>query len=97
MVSRVQLDYIDQNAKVRQEHIDHTCAILECVAGLDTHAPANLFTGPAPWNPTAPHLGKDLTEGQAWEMVYRAFDVLVPLAEKLNVRLAVEGGWTSGI
>jgi len=87
----IQLDYIDLNTEVRQERIDQTCAILECIADLDTQAPANLFTGPAPWNPTAPRLGKDLTEGQAWEMVYQAFDVLVPLAEKLNIRLAVEG------
>ena len=41
--------------------------------------------------PTAPRLGRDLTEGQAWDMVRAAFDVLVPLAEAARIDLAVEG------
>ncbi len=50
----------------------------------------NLFTGPAPWDPKAPHLGIDLTEGEAWKLVLEAFHRLLPLAEKEHVYLAVE-------
>lgn len=50
----------------------------------------NLFTGPAPWDPQAPRLGIDLTEGEAWKLVLEAFRRLLPLAEKEHIYLAVE-------
>lgn len=50
----------------------------------------NLFTGPAPWDPQAPRLGIDLTEGEAWKLVLDAFRRLLPVAEKHHVYLAVE-------
>lgn len=50
----------------------------------------NLFTGPAPWDPQAPRLGIDLTEGEAWKLVLEAFRRLLPVAEKQHVYLAVE-------
>ena len=50
----------------------------------------NLFTGPAPWDPQAPRLGIDLTEGEAWKLVLEAFRRLLPVAEKERVYLAVE-------
>jgi len=50
----------------------------------------NLFTGPAPWDPHAPRLGIDLSEGEAWKLVLEAFRRLLPIAEKQHIYLAVE-------
>jgi sugar phosphate isomerase/epimerase len=92
----VQLDFVHPDAEVRAERIRHAAACLRALADLDLGgqappAPVNLFSGPAPWDPAAPCLGRDLSEGQAWDMVRDAFDVLVPLADEAGVDLAVEG------
>ena len=92
----VQLDFVHADAAVRRERLGRAADTLRAVADLDLGgqaipAPVNLFSGPAPWDPGAPRLGRDLTEGQAWDMVRAAFDVLVPLAEETGVDLAVEG------
>lgn len=92
----VQLDFVHPDPGVRRERIDLAAAAVRAVAELDlgdvpARAPVNLFTGPAPWDPDAPRLGRDLTEGEAWSMVLAAFDLLVPLAQECGVDLAVEG------
>ena len=92
----VQLDFVHLDAAVRERRLARAADAVRAVADLDLGgqpipAPVNLFTGPAPWDPAAPRLGHDLTEGQAWEMVRDAFDVLVPVAEEAGVDLAVEG------
>ena len=87
----VQQDYVHPDPDVRRSRIDLTVAAMRAVAELDMRAPINVFTGPAPWDPGAPRLGTDVHEGDAWDMVRRAFDVLVPLADDLGVDLAVEG------
>lgn len=92
----VQLDFVHPDAAVRRSRIDLAAASVRAVAELDMGtqsivAPVNLFTGPAPWDPGAPRLGKDLSEGAAWGMVRAAFDVLVPIAQDCSVVLAVEG------
>jgi len=53
----------------------------------------NLFTGPVPWIKNRLVIGSDLTEGKAWEMVFQAFDELLPLAEEKHMNLAVENVW----
>jgi len=65
----------------------------ECIQACGEHniPVINVFTGPPPWNPQAPKVGKDISEGAAWEMVFRAFDEIVSLAEGGKVCLAVEG------
>ena len=92
----VQLDFVHPDPAVRQARVGLAGDAIRAVAELDMgtqsiRAPVNLFTGPAPWDPEAPRLGKDLTEGQAWDMVRAAYDVLVPLAQDRGVLLAVEG------
>jgi sugar phosphate isomerase/epimerase len=92
----VQLDFVHPDADVRRSRIDLAAGAIRAVAELDMGdqsipAPANLFSGPAPWDPGAPRLGRDLREGQAWDMVRSAFDTLVPLAQDGAVQLAVEG------
>ncbi len=92
----LQQDYVHPDSGVRRERIQLSADALRAIAALDMSvqakpAPVNLFTGPAPWDSSAPRLGKDVSEGAAWGMVYEAFDTLVPLAEELDVDLAVEG------
>ena len=94
----VQIDFVHLEAGAREARVRQAADAVRAVAGLDlggqpAPAPVNLFTGPAPWDPTAPRLGRDLSEGQAWDMVRGAFDVLVPLAEEAGIDLAVEGVW----
>ena len=66
--------------------------VLQCIqtfseAGITT---ISLLTGPFVWESDAPRIGKDITEGKAWDMVYEAFDIFVPQAEKFKMNLAVE-------
>lgn len=86
----VQIDYVSPDIDVQRSRIKHTLDILNALARLDVKAPINLFTGPAPWDATAPMLGKDLSEGKAWNLLYSAMDQILPEAEKLNLTLAVE-------
>ena len=67
--------------------------VLQCIqtfseAGITT---ISLLTGPSVWESAAPRIGKEITEGKAWDMVYQAFDRFVPQAEKCKMNLAVEG------
>jgi sugar phosphate isomerase/epimerase len=87
----LQLDYICLGPAEREQRIRHSLEVIRCVADLDPSAPVNIFSGPAPWVPSAPRLGVHLSEGQAWELLGQALDVIIPVAESLNVRLAVEG------
>ncbi len=92
----VQIDFVHPDAAIREARISHAAEAIRAAAALDlagqaAPAPVNLFSGPAPWDAAAPRLGRDLTEGQAWDMVRAAFDVLVPLAEASRIDLAVEG------
>lgn len=70
--------------------IDFTKKVIELAAetGIST---VNLFTGPAFWDKSAPVVGEDISEGKAWKMVLDAYEEIVPLAEKGNVHLAIEG------
>lgn len=64
------------------------------VAAGECGVPAvNLFTGPRPWIAGTPVVGQDVSLGAAWDMVYEAFDVWVPVAERAGVAIAVEGVW----
>jgi sugar phosphate isomerase/epimerase len=92
----VQLDFVHPEAARREARLRQAADAIRALAELDlagqsAPAPVNLFTGPAPWDPAAPRLGRDVSEGQAWDMVRTAFDVLVPLAEEAGIDLAVEG------
>lgn len=88
----VQQDYVHPDDGVREDRIALT---LECIAACAEHGitTVNLFTGPAPWDPNAPVVGKGISEGAAWGMVLDAFGRIVPALEKHGVTGAVEGVW----
>ena len=88
----VQQDLITLDDAARQDRIALELECIEAAAAADVQV-LNFFTGPAPWNPKAPKIPGDISEGAAWDMVFDAFDRLVPAAEKAGVHIAVEGVW----
>ena len=88
----VQLDYVEADEAAREENISRTIrAVRRCGrAGIKT---VNLFTGPRPWIPNALESGRSVSQTQAWDMVFAAFDRIVPAAEEAGVGLAVENVW----
>lgn len=56
-------------------------------AGIDM---IQVFTGPMPWMPGSPVIGKDISEGKAWSLVVDAFNEITDAAEKHNVYLTIE-------
>ncbi len=86
----VQQDLVIPDRTLRRQTVDF---VLRCIRTFsEAGIPAiNLFTGPRPWEPGAPRINRTIAEGEAWNLVYRAFDLLVPEAEKRGINLAVEG------
>ena len=86
----IQQDLVHFDAEFRKKKIELTKNIMIKAAQCGIEI-VNLITGPASFfNEGAPSLHKEIQEGQAWEMVFAAFDEFVPLAEKHNVRIAME-------
>jgi sugar phosphate isomerase/epimerase len=85
----VQQDYVALDEKARADRIALTIECIEAAAEVGVTT-LNLFSGPTPWDSSAPVLGRDVSEGTAWEMVFDALDVIVPLADKKGVELAME-------
>lgn len=85
----VQQDFVILDRATYEERVQLVAACIPAAAraGITT---LNLFTGPAPWDPSAPRLGPGISEGQAWGLVLEAFERLLPLAERHRVSLAVE-------
>jgi len=88
---------VQQDLVVRDaDRMDQTCALIEdCIrSAADNGIPAlNLFTGPPPWDPNAPQLGQGISQGEAWALVVKAFERLLPMAEEKRVYLAIEAVW----
>lgn len=88
----VQQDLVQPDA----DRLDACCRLIEdCArAAADNGIPAlNLFTGPAPWDSSAPQLGQGISHGAAWDLVRRAFERVLVVAEEVQVYLAVEAVW----
>lgn len=88
----VQQDLVVKDQGKRKDNISY---VIECIrsykeAGIDT---INLFSGPIPWMPNPLRVGKDISEGDAWGMLFSAFDEIVPIAEEFGMNIAVENVW----
>ena len=86
----VQQDYVCLDAASREDRIAYSIEAIQACgeAGIDT---VNLFSGPAPWDPHAPRIGADISQGAAWDMALEAFGRVVKALETAKVRGAVEG------
>ena len=88
----VQQDLVVLGENEFNDRLKLVCETISMLSDLGVRV-FNLFTGPCPWVGTAPRIGINLREGDAWDLVFRAFDRFVDLAEKRNVYLAVENVW----
>ncbi len=88
----VQQDYITLDDALREERIKLSIECIEA-AGACRLPVLNFFTGPAPWDPSAPVIGKDITEGAAWELLLSVYEQVLAAAEKHQVFIGVEGVW----
>ncbi len=85
----VQQDFITLDASAWKQRIDLTADCIRAAADAGIGM-INLFSGPAPWDPSAPVVNRDVSEQQAWEMLFHSFDRLLPVAEDNHVCLALE-------
>lgn len=53
----------------------------------------NMTTGPAEWGEQPIRLGKDITEGKAWEIATDSFRKIVEAAEKNDVTVTIEAAF----
>ncbi len=91
-VSRIMAheDLVGLDDKVRKEKIQRTVRIIEA-AGACGAATVGTMTGPAPWDPNAPKIGIDISEGAAWDQVFEAYDAFTAAAQKAGVSITSEG------
>jgi sugar phosphate isomerase/epimerase len=82
-------DFVSLNESVRRERIQFVLDSIEAAYSCGIKI-MNLFTGPAPWDPTAPKLGRDIPEGTAFEQVVEAFTQFVEIATKRGICIALE-------
>lgn len=85
----VQKDFVCIDKKTRNDRIQFVKECIEAAAAADIHV-INAFTGPAPWDPHAPRIPRDISEGAAWTLVLDAFNEVIEEAEKHHVHIAVE-------
>ncbi|MBD3176935.1 MAG: TIM barrel protein [Armatimonadia bacterium] len=85
----VQQDWVLRDEAERRVRIELTKDAVKACA--DCGIPAiNVFSGPAPWDPSAPKLGVDMTEAEAYHMTCAALDEVLQVAEDVDVDVALE-------
>ncbi len=85
----LQRDFVMMDEAQREESIRFIEKAIPRVADLGVNT-VNLFTGPQPWLPFPVVVGRDVTESQAWDWVFAAFDRVLEAARRYGVRIAVE-------
>ncbi len=88
----IQQDLVVLDNELRKKNTDYTALCIDVLSSLGVNT-FNVFTGPVPWMRDPVIIGRDISEGGAWDMVFKAFDKLLPVAEKNKVFLAVENVW----
>ncbi len=91
-VSRIMAheDLVSLDNRVRQRRIERTLRVIEA-AGQCGVATVGTMTGPAPWDPAAPRIGRDISESAAWEQVLEAYDAFLRAGEAARVVISSEG------
>lgn len=87
-----QKDYVTHTTEEHRIAIDETIQHMQRMADAGVGI-LNVTTGPRPWIANRVIVGEHVTQSEAWNMVFDAFDRIVPLAEKLGVTLALENVW----
>ena len=91
-VSRIMAheDLVSLSDDDRQKRVDKTVRVIE-MAGECGVATVGTMTGPAPWDPSAPRIGKDISESAAWEQVFEAYGAFSHAAADAEVVISSEG------
>ena len=87
-----QRDFVVLDETERKTNIEAVLTDLRIAADMGIGV-VNLFTGPQPWLENPVVIGKNITTQKAWELVFDAFDTILPAAEALKIRIAVENVW----
>lgn len=86
----VQREFVHLDESIRRKELALTLDCIKAASDLGIGI-INCYTGPAPFMGLgSPCLHKEISEGKGWQMVLEAFEKIVPVAEKCNVRIAVE-------
>jgi sugar phosphate isomerase/epimerase len=88
----IALDYVVREEAARRDNIALTLECIAAAAEIGVRI-ANVSPGPQRWMPGYVRIPEEMPEGDAWGMVFDAFDQIVPTAEAHQVSLAVEGVW----
>lgn len=88
----VALDYITKDPAVTRDNIELTKECIAAAADIGVHV-INCHPGPQRWEPNHVRIPEDMSESEAWDRAFAAYDEIVPIAEKHKVYLAVEGVW----
>ena len=87
-----QQDYVTDDDATWEARVALTTTAIRdaAAAGIGT---VNVLSGPNLWEPGAKRLPAEMGTSAAWERVWRAFDTIVPLAEREGIGLAFEACW----
>ena len=85
----IQREFVHFDEAVRRDELELTNDCIRAAGDLGIPV-VNCFTGPAPFMGLgAPTLHRDISEGEAWDMVCRACDEIIPVAEQAG-EIAIE-------
>ncbi|MAF12014.1 hypothetical protein CMK11_16345 [Candidatus Poribacteria bacterium] len=91
-VSRIMAheDLVSLDDDARRSRIDRTVRAIHAAGECDV-ATVGTMTGPAPWDASAPKVGRDISESAAWGQVFEAYDAFGVAAEAAGVVISSEG------
>lgn len=91
-VSRIMAheDLVSLNDAARRALIDRTVRAIH-LAGQCGVATVGTMTGPAPWDPSAPKIGRDISESAAWDQVFEAYEAFGEAGRQAGVIITSEG------
>jgi sugar phosphate isomerase/epimerase len=82
-------DFIDLDEGNRKEKVRLTKEKIQIASECGISIVKGL-TGPFPWDKNSLKLGRDLSEGKAWNLVLESFNDFIETCEKFNVYFALE-------
>jgi sugar phosphate isomerase/epimerase len=87
-------DLVTLDESARTERVGLVVEAIEAAASASVKT-VNLTTGPAEWGENFVKLGRDIKEGQAWDLVIDSFNKIVEAAEKNHVTVTVEAAFNN--
>ena len=91
-VSRIMAheDFVCLDKEERARRIDGVVGVVQLAGELGVPTVGSM-TGPAPWDPNAPRIPDDISEGEAWDMALDAHRQIVRAAERAGTTISSEG------